>query len=104
MKYINIILYRAWPYIQFNYSYTFTQSLYDWNITSIDAELVPSQIGIVACIYVIVGEWSSHILANCVFSYGNEPIQSLKPHDYSPVTSFSTLSFVFNYSNNMATA
>ena len=36
----------------------------------------------------------------CVFSDGNEPIQSLKPHDHSPVTSFSTLSFVFNYCNN----
>ena len=64
MKNIYIIFSRVRPDVQFNYSHTSLQSFYNWNVAAITAELVPSQVRIMACIYVIVGQGSGHILVN----------------------------------------
>lgn len=64
MKNINIILCRIRPHIQFNYSYTSLQCFYDRNITTVTAELIPSKVGIVACVYEIMGQRGTHIVVH----------------------------------------
>lgn len=62
MKNINIIFCRIWPYIQLNYSYASLQCMYDGDIAAVATKLIPCQIGIVASIYEIMRQWSSHIM------------------------------------------
>ena len=48
MTNLHIVSFVIWPQIQFNYSYTLLQSLFDRINTTFAAELITSKIGIMA--------------------------------------------------------
>lgn len=54
MIYFDIIFIGSWPQIQFNSAHASLQSLYNWLFTAITAQLVPSEIGVMSCIYEIM--------------------------------------------------
>lgn len=64
MKNIHIVLCRIWPKIKLHHSYTSLQCLYDWHMTTVTAELISSQVWIMSSIYVVMRQWSFHILMN----------------------------------------
>lgn len=64
MKNIYVIFFRVWPQIKLHNSHAALQRVYDRNVAGITAQLIPSQVCVVASVNVIVGQWSSHILMN----------------------------------------
>ena len=64
MKNIHIVLWRIGPHIEFNDSNTSLQRLYNWDVTGVTIELVPSEVGIMPGEYEIVRERRWHVLVN----------------------------------------
>lgn len=64
MKNIDIVLWRIGPHIEFNDSNTSLQRLYNWDVTGVTIELVPSEVGIMPGEHEIVRERRWHVLVN----------------------------------------
>lgn len=59
---MNIVFGRIGPHVEFDHPHTPLEGPNDWGIATITAQLVPSEVGVVACEYEIMWQRSSHVM------------------------------------------